>query len=65
VPAAMLALSARYQNLAIKFGDVYIQALFEEIGLGILAACGINTAFTRVELHRDFRRLQLLRKWEP
>jgi hypothetical protein len=47
VPAAMLALSMRYQDLVTKFGDVYIQALFEEIGLGILAACGINTVFTR------------------
>jgi hypothetical protein len=50
VPAAMLALSVRYQNLVTKFGDVYIQALFEEIGLGVLAACGINIAFTRVQL---------------
>jgi hypothetical protein len=50
VPAAMLALSVRYQNLVTKLGDVYIQALFEEIGLGILAACGINIAFTRVQL---------------
>jgi hypothetical protein len=48
VPAAMLALSARYQNVVTKFGDVYIQALFEEIGLGILAACGINSALDRV-----------------
>jgi hypothetical protein len=49
VPAAMLALSARYQNVVTKFGDVYIQALFEEIGLGILAACGINAALNRVQ----------------
>ena len=47
VPAAMLALSVRYQNLVTKFGDVYIQALFEEIGLGILAVCGINIVLTR------------------
>jgi hypothetical protein len=49
VPAAMLALSVRYQNLVTKFGDVYIQALFEEIGLGILAACGINMVLTRAQ----------------
>jgi len=53
-PAAMLAASVRYQNVVTDFGNVYIQGLFEEIGLAIIlsyiVASLLSYRFNQVEL---------------